>query len=167
MGIVKRIFLGRNDSTVAELYQTNTGNQDGGEDYNGYALSDRFAPAGVGGEVAFYTLYIPITFELDNTPISVSVQIDDEERVTYDFTLTNPEAPDRFKTILEVSLLEQLPNTVANNTLRGQWAPRGTWIQVELETTFVGGVGFVQIDGVELEHEVVQEGKVEGQNNPT
>lgn len=167
MGIVKRIFLGRNDSTDAELYQTNTGNQDGGEDYNGYALSDRFAPAGIGGEVAFYGLFIPVIFDTDDTPISVTVYIDDEERVTRDFVLTNANDPERLRTILEISLLEQLDASVDPSGTRGQWATRGTWIQVEIETGFVGGVGFVQIDGVELEHEIVQEGKTEGQNNPT
>lgn len=164
MGVVKHIFLGRGDGTAAALYTVNEGGQDGGEDYNGYALSDRFAPAGIGGEVAFYGLYIPLTFDTDATPLRVKVRIDELEVVDRLFTLVNASDPDRIKAILEISLLVQLPGAVTNAAKRGQWAPRGTWIQVELSTEFTGGVGFVQIDGVELEHEIVVEGKSEGQN---
>lgn len=166
MGVVKHLFLGRNDGAGADLLKVGDTFQDDGEDYNGFAKSDPLAPAGLGGEAAFYTLYVPVTFDTDNTPLRVKVYLDDALLITRDFTLANPADPTQLRTTLEISLMQKFDNTVVGYNTAGLFAPRGCWFQVSIETVFLGGTAFVQIDGVEVEYEVVQEGKQEGQNNP-
>ena len=120
----------------------------------------------MGGEAAFFTLYVPITFDTDDTPIRVKVFLDDAQLIQRDFTLANAADPAQLRTVLEISLMQKFDASVPGYNTAGLFAPRGCWFQMSIETVFLGGTGFVQIDGVEVEYEVVQEGKQEGQNNP-
>ena len=101
-------------------------------------------------------------FEGAALPILVTPIVDDVARPAQAFTLENPGAG-RFRTVVEVPLTLQLPDTIANHAARGEWALRGMWFQVELATAYAGPTAYVQVDGVELEHEILREGRPSGQ----
>lgn len=157
--LTSRLCFGRAD--VAALLQTHHGFLDDGADYDIFARSNRSAPAGIGGEAAFYLCYVTVAFDT-NTPLAVTILIDDVPQPTKLFNLVA--GAERTTTILEVSLLVPSPPAVPNYATRGLWAPRGTWFQVELATVFADAAAYVAIDAVEVEIEIVQEGKKEGVN---
>jgi hypothetical protein len=160
--LTQRMALGRAD--VAALLMAHSPTyQDDGLNYDLLARSNRVALAGIGGEVAFYMLYLALAFE-QPTPIAVTALIDDVRQPTKLYNLVGVGA--RKNVILEVSLLVPFTGDVPGGATRGLFAPRGSWIQVEIASAFPGAAAFVQIDGVECEHEVVREGKAEGANPP-
>lgn len=129
-----RLFLA--PSSGANLLLADEGYLDDGTDYQLLALSDRLAIAGEGGEVAFYFLYVSVLHERA-VPIRITPIIDGVSLDPLDYTLANPAGNARTKRILEVPLLVSLPSSVTGFATLGRFAPRGTWIQVRIETQFV------------------------------
>lgn len=156
MPLIPRLFFGRSD--VSALLVAHATYQDDGQNYDIFFRNDRFPPAGVGGEAAFYTLYLALSFEVE-TPITITPIIDDVRLPTVAYTL-EPGADVRTDTIIEMSLMQPIPGYPT----RGKFAPRGGWFQVEIASAFPGAAAFVQVDACEVEIEVVQEGKQEGAN---
>lgn len=158
--LTQRTFFGSADAAVL-LRAHDDSYQDDGLNYDLLARSNRVALAGAGGEIAFYMLYLTVSYE-QPTPIAVTAIIDDQRQPTKTFNLAGVGA--RKNVIVEVSLLVPFAADVPGYATRGLFAPRGCWLQVEIGSAFPGAAAFVQIDGVECEHEVVREGKVEGPN---
>lgn len=155
------LFLGALGS--ANIYQADAGYDDDGALYQFLATTDRVAIAGIGGEVAFYTLYVIIEYEVANTPIRITPIVDDVALDPIDFVLVGDGT--RKRTVIETALLTRFPNTIPNYDTLSTFAPRGTWIQVQIASHFAAApAAFFRIDGVEIEHEIVQEGKQEGAN---
>lgn len=158
--LIPRLFFGR--ANAPNLLKANTGFADDGVNYKLVGQTNRTAIAGIGGEVAFFMLYVTVKAEVNPTPLSFTVYIDDRPMIVKAVNVVG--GATRPRTVLELSLMQPLPNTVPGYASRGLFALRGTWIQVLVETAFAGAGGFVQIDGIEVEHEIVREGKHEGAN---
>jgi len=156
MPLIPRTCFGRSDE--AALLMAHRTYQDDGVNYDILFRTDRFAPAGVGGEAAFYLLYLALSFEVA-TPIVITPIIDNVRLPGVPYALA-PGLDARTDTVIEMSLMQPIPG----HPTRGLYAPRGCWFQVEVATDFPGAAAFVQVDGVEVEVDIVQEGKVEGQN---
>lgn len=161
MSAARHLIFGRGGA-VAALCKGNTGGQDDSTAYNGLGLSSRMAIAGVSGEVAFYIIYLTVTYEQNGTPIEVTALIDDVALPTQTFVLAGDGS--RKTTVLEVALTTQFPPAVPNYATRGLFVPRGVWFQTRIATAFVGAAGYVRIDAAEIEHEVVRETKHQGAN---
>lgn len=159
--LIPRLFFGRQD--VAALLEAHTTYQDDGEDYDIFLRTDRFPPAGIDGETAFYALHLALSYEVA-LPIDVTAIIDDVRQPVKHYDLPALGADVRKNTILEVPLMVGLPNTVPGYATRGLFAPRGTWIQVELASAFAGAASFVQLDALQVEIDEVQDWKQEGPN---
>lgn len=146
--------------SLGDLLQADAGYTDDGASYSLFVKTDRVAPAGVGGESAFHNLYIPIEHDVAVT-LRVTAIVDGVALTAQDFALSAPSA--RKVTLLEVPTTVRFPVTIANFGSLAQFAARGTWLQVQLET--VGAVtGYVAAGGVDLEHETLRETSQPGVN---
>lgn len=163
MSAAKHLLLGRGGST-AVICTGNSGFIDDDQIYNMLGQTDRVAPAGIDGEVAFFTLYVKLVYMKNHTLLRVTPIIDNVAQPVQNFDLLNADEAVQKHTVLEVRLTRQLPNTVTGYATRGEWVPRGTWFQATIETTFVAAGGFVRIEGIALEKETVLEGKMAGAN---
>jgi hypothetical protein len=97
-------------------------------------------------------------------PIDVIAIIDDVRQPVKHYDLPALGVGVRKNTILEVPLMVGLPATVPNYASRGLFAPRGTWIQVELASAYPAAASFVQLDALQVEIDEVQDWKKEGPN---
>lgn len=156
MPLIPRVCFGRSD--LAVLLMAHRTYQDDGQNYDIFFRNNPYPPAGVGGEAAFYVLYLRLSFEVA-TPIVITPIIDDTRLPAVPYALV-PGADPRTHTVVEMSLMQPIPG----HPTRGKFAPRGCWFQVEIASDFPGAAAFVQVDAIEVEIEVVQEGKREGQN---
>lgn len=124
------------------------------------ALSNDYAPAGIGGECIFTDLRIAIF--RDNSAdviLEVTPLVDGEAYATIDLTLPGVSSPAR--SIHELALVHVWPSE--SNPLTSQ-ALRGTWFQLELRTLADPESvdiysGRVVIEGIELEWDPVLEGR--------
>jgi hypothetical protein len=159
--LIPRLCFGRAD--IARLLMAHQGFDDDGLFYDIFLRTDRFPPAGIDGETAFYALHLALSYEVA-LPIDVIAIIDDVRQPVKHYDLPALGAGVRKNTILEVSLMVGLPNTVPGYATRGLFAPRGTWVQVELASTYPGAASFVQLDALQVEIDPVQDWKREGPN---
>ncbi len=158
MAAPKLFFGTRNANAMLEVDRSFL---DRAAKYDLYAKTNRYAPAGAGGECIFTSLYAVFTFTasmvLYLTPI-----LDGANLETITVTLTqNPTATKQSKAF-ELGL--SVPLLVAG-VERGRVSPRGTWLQVLAETRHVinGTTGTqVVIDGIEVEYEIVREAQQPG-----
>jgi hypothetical protein len=151
MATPKLFFGTRNANAMLEVGR---GYLDRGEDYALSAKTNKYAPAGAGGECIFTSLWAVFTFTATMvvyvTPIVDEVAL---ERQTVN--LVQNALYTRHSEIVELGL--SVPITVAA-VERGRVSPRGTWFQALVETEDVE-VQLI-VDGLEVEYEVVREGRM-------
>jgi hypothetical protein len=152
------------DESLEETALGALGGQEDGDDLGELielvALSNEYAPAGIGGEAIFTNVYITLlrsnTEELTLllTPY-VDGAAEDEIEIVRPATLVP------IREILEVGLARYYPSAADPQIAT---AMRGTWFQADLRTPAIESVatmpgGRLIIEGWELESEVVTEGK--------
>lgn len=123
-----------------------------------YALSaktNRYAPAGAGGECIFTSLYAVVTFSASVT-VSFTPYIDGVALETQTISFVQNALVTRQTVSRELAL--SVPILVAA-VERGRVTPRGTWCQVEVSSD--DSVQVI-IEGIEIEYEVVRESKMPG-----
>ena len=150
------LVVGRAD--VPAILRHGVGYTDDGEVYDLVGRTDPFMPAGLGGEAAFYTIYVTTTHFAAATQLRVTPRIDGIPLASTAIVLNTAPTDDGEQRTHEVGLskpfvdggLEKLRN-----------APRGSWIDVTIETTrsAAGVAARTVVDGIEVEFETVQEGK--------
>lgn len=151
------LVLGR--STLPAILRHGAEYFDDDQVYDFVGRSDPFLPAGLGGEAAFYTIYVTTTHFTVGSVLKITPRIDGLPLASTVLVLNTAPGDEGEQRIHEVSLskpyvsggLEMLRN-----------APRGSWIDVTIETQRVLGAGVADrliVDGVEVEFETVQEGK--------
>lgn len=133
--------------------------RDDGELYDLVGRSDPFMPAGLGGEVAFYTIYVTTTHFEAATTLRVTPRIDGVPLASTTIVLNTAPTDEGEQRVHEIGLSK--PYVVGGlEMLRN--APRGSWIDVTVESQLVAGFGVAArwiVDGIEVEFETVQEGK--------
>ena len=152
-----RLFLGTRSGGI--LLEADVGFTDAGVAYNLYAKTERTAPAGVGGECAFVTLYLALVHTLA-AHLRVTPTVDGRVLETKVLALASAGGAER-RVVYEVNLSEPL---VLDGIEEGRFAPRGTWIEVAVETAYEAGNPLLAeqiVEGVEVEFEVVREGRME------
>lgn len=138
-----------------ELAQFGGSTSDLGAFLTALARTNSYAPGGIGGEAIFTNVYLTLqrdnteTLTLHLTPIVDGVELDSIE-----LELAGVAGPVR--AVHEIGLAIPYPS-VADPQLF--YAMRGEWIQLQLETVAALPDGRIVVDGVELEVEVVTEGK--------
>jgi hypothetical protein len=149
-----KLFYGTRGSTG--FLEVGRGYKDRGVQYQMYAKTNRYAPAGPSGECIFPTLYAIVTFTesmfLYLTPFVDGVALG----LQYVQMIANASSSQQTRTF-ELGL--GVP-VVLNGVERSQQAPRGTWIQVLVETHFndINNIANqLVIEGLEVEYEVVRE----------
>ncbi len=151
------LVVGR--ATLPAILRHGVGYTDDGEVYDLVGRSDPFMPAGLGGECAFFTIYITTTHFEASSVLKVTPRIDGLPLASQTIVLNTAPGADGEQRVHEIGLskpfidggLEKLRN-----------APRGSWIDVTIETTRSSGFGMAArqiVDGIEVEFEMVQEGK--------
>lgn len=149
------------------LARGSSGNLDLGEAVEFVALTNAYAPAGIGGEAIFVNLRLSLFRDnatdmvLDVVPI-----IDGIEQDLIELDLPGVAAPAR--SIHELGLASYFPSALDPQI---STALRGTWFQAEIRSPgppeSVGVVdGRFVFEGLELEFEVVEEGRQAANANP-
>ncbi|MEP6990075.1 MAG: hypothetical protein ABJA80_04025 [bacterium] len=158
--ITPQLVVGRGGGVPAML-AVGVGYEDDDVAYELLGRSAAWAPAGTGGECAFHSLYVTTRHFEDDVSLFVTTYIDgvplpEVARIT----LVGVPLSMGEQQVHEIAL--SLPYAPAGVELL-RYAPRGTWIIVQIETKIVDGFGTAakqMVDGVECEYEVVQETKV-------
>ena len=141
---------------TTDLFRFGSDATDAGTDIDFRLEPNPTAPAGVGGECLFRNIWIVITynsvFDLTLTPI-LDGQLLTNEAVSWTVTATRDEpVTEKF----EIGLARSHPHYAAPASRYGQ---RGGWFSFRLEGTDVGLVcGVVELEGAEIEYEVLREG---------
>lgn len=152
--------MGRGDSGV--LLRVGVGFLDDGVAYNALGKSDPLAPAGSGGECIFPSLYLVLVHEGDAVTLRVTPIVDE---VALEFTdIALPLVAERKVTNHEIPV--SVPYIVGDIEV-ARFAPRGTWIQVQVDTISDGVVELLaklRVDSVDVEYEVVRESQVAVRN---
>lgn len=157
--LTPQLVVGRGNGTPAML-TVGSGYIDDDTNYELLGRSAPWAPAGVGGEAAFYSLYVTTRHFEDDVSLFITTFIDgvalpEVTRLNLVGVLLSPGE----QQVHEIGLSK--PYAPAGVELL-RYAPRGTWISVQIETQIVDGMGSAArqiVDGVECEFEIVQEGK--------
>ena len=127
--------------------------------YDLLGRSDPFLPAGLGGEAAFYTIYLTTTHFVASATLRITPRIDGVPLASTLLVLNTAPGEDGEQRVSEIGV--SLPYVKGGvEMLRN--APRGCWMDVTVETQRVLGFGTADriiVDGIEVEFEVVQEGK--------
>lgn len=149
-----KLFFGTRGSTG--FMEVDRGYLDRGIIYNLYAKTNRYAPAGAGGECVFPSLYVVVTFTqsmlLYITPIVDGASLETQV-IGLNANLTSTRQTRIFELGLSVPVM-------LGATERGRQAPRGTWFQALVETRFNGTTDVPNqliIEGLEVEYDVVRE----------
>jgi len=143
-----------------QLAQGSDGNEDLGDAIEFVALSNAYAPAGIGGEAVFKNVYLSIF--RDNTEdvlLEITPIIDEVEQDPIDLTLVGIASAAR--SVYELGLAVYYPSTADPQIATAQ---RGTWFQLEIRSVgapeSIGRVdGRIVMEGLELEYEVEREGR--------
>lgn len=154
-----KLFFGTRNTNA--LLQVGRGYQDRVMNYDLDAKTNRYAPAGAGGECIFTSLYAVVTFTR-NLVLSITPIVDGAELETQEIRLTQNLTESRQTRAFELGL--SVPVTVAA-VERARVSPRGTWFQVRVQTTFEATGDTPQsviIDGLEVEYQVVRESQQPG-----
>lgn len=158
--LTPQLVVGRGNGTPAML-TVGAGYIDDDVHYDMLGRTAPWAPAGVGGEAAFHSLYVTTRHFDEDVSLFVTTFIDGVAlaEVTR-INLVGVPLSLGEQRVVEVGL--SVPYAPAGVELL-RYAPRGTWISVQIETNIVDGFGSAArqiVDGVECEYEVVQESKV-------
>lgn len=143
------------------LCQADSGFTDAGSAYNLFARTDRVALAGESGECVFTALYLVLVHRSATTiHLRITPLVDDVPLPSHTLTLPGAAFPatDVYELGLSVPVLDGLGNEVSRT------APRGTWLQVQIETIADGVselLGALRVDGVIAEYDVVSESRTE------
>ncbi len=151
-------FLGTRGTNA--LLKIDTNYIDRAEAYDLDAKTNRYAPAGEGGECIFTSLYCVLTYKAHVTVYFTPI-LDGVELETQSVVLDQNAAITSQTVSRELAL--SVPITVAG-VERGRVSPRGTWMQFRVTTQFAVGGGATQVvvEGLVLEFEVVRESKMPG-----
>lgn len=150
------LVLGRADT--AALLRPGLGYDDDGALYDLVARTEDFMPGGLGGEAAFFTIYLTTTHYEVGTVFRITPYLDGVPlaATTLLFATVSDGGEER---VTEIDL--SVPYLVGGvEALR--YAPRGQRFAVAVETRRAAGSGVNErqiVDGIEIEFEVVQEGK--------
>ncbi|MDH3367915.1 MAG: hypothetical protein OEO17_08725 [Gemmatimonadota bacterium] len=165
---IPTMFLGRR-YTSADVWRFGVGESDGagpegspvGDTITFLAKSDRFAPAGAGGEAIFTQFWIALTYDMTVTLRFTPIV----DGIVYDGTGTNPDlrqtlaltgTPGVRKTErYEFALYLPYDDGTDPDALRTDL--RGTWFQLVIDNTTVLGAGDLIIEQPEIEFEIVRE----------
>jgi hypothetical protein len=153
------LVVGR--ATAPRVLKHGVGYTDDGVAYDLLGRSAPFAPAGIAGECAWFTVYVTTTHYDQTVVLRVTSRVDGVEVDQTDLVL-NAGAP-ASRGEQQVHEIDLSQAYIDAGITRSRYAPRGVWLDVTVESVRrVGlGVGARQIvDGIEVEYEVVQEGKV-------
>lgn len=131
-----------------------------GEPIELVALSNEYAPAGIGGEAIFTNVYLTL-FRSNDAELTLLLTpwVNGVAEETIEIVRPATAAPVR--EVLEIGLARYYPSALNPQIAN---AMRGTWFQAELRTPADESVaimpdGRVIVEGWELEHELVTEGK--------
>lgn len=154
---VPHVYLGQRSTNVMLESDKATFLDRGVYYYNLYAKTNKYAPAGAGGEAMFPTIYVTVTHytqgEIYVTPIVDGVALERQKVVL-------PAVAAKTTKVYEYAV--SMPVTIAAQEVARVYG-RGTWLQVLVETVNgAGSVGRVIIEQVEAEYEVVRESKSSG-----
>ena len=157
-GQVPHVYIGQRASNIILESDKTTFLDRNAYYYNLYAKTNRYAPAGAGGEAVFPAIYVTVTHftagEIYVTPIVDGVALERQKVVLV--------AAGGVKTTKVYEYGVSMPVTIAAVEVARVYG-RGTWIQVLVETVNgAGSVGRVIIESVEAEYEVVREWKQSG-----
>lgn len=145
---IPHLFFGQTANVLLELDATTS--TDAGAPYSLYAVSNRVAPAGAGGECIFPVLYLTVTYAsagaIDVTPLVDGIALE-RQRVS----LPGPGGVAETK-VYELGV--SVPYLV-EGVERARFAARGTWLQVRVETNDP-----ITVESIEAEVEIVRESKV-------
>lgn len=151
------LVVGRASAPV--ILKHGVGYLDDDAPYDLVGRTDPYLPAGLGGEAAFYTIYLTTTHFTASSVLRITPRIDGVPLAPTILVLDTAPGGDGEQRVHEISLSK--PYVVGGlEKLRN--APRGSWIDVTIETQRSVGLGVpdrVIVDGVEVEFETVQEGK--------
>ena len=158
------LFLGRDGTTAAEVFETNSGFEDGFNGGAGDAISIkgrtvRIAPAGVSGECLFTTFWVMVEHTMAVT-LRFTPILDD---VVYDGTGGNPDLRQTValgslavRTVETFEFALSLPYDDGGGE-QIRTALRGTWFQLEVDSSTALATGDLILHQTELEFEVVRE----------
>lgn len=119
------------------------------------ARSNIYAPAGAGGEAIFTNVYLTLTRANDETmSLLLTPIVDGVEQEPIELELEGVSDP--VKAVHELGLAVPWPSAADPQILQ---ALRGEWAQIQIDTAGGLPAGRVEIDGIELEVEIVTEGK--------
>ncbi|MDZ7418791.1 MAG: hypothetical protein ONB52_21920 [candidate division KSB1 bacterium] len=134
-----------------KIYRVDEGATDDGQAVVARLQSTPLAPAGAGGEAVFTAVYLVATLEGQGTiwltPIVDGTEYT-EQAISFDFP-TRQEAA-----TYEIGLSRPL---VSGGAERARFALRGTWFALKVKAQLVSTSGTIILEGVEVEHAVVQE----------
>lgn len=143
------------ESDDITLLQAGVDYTDNDEPYVFLGHTNRVAPAGIGGECAFYNLYFTTRHYLTTVVLQVGVVLDGKVLTTTTITLDNGSDTGTVREH-EVSLMQPY---IVGGVERLRFAPRGTWVEVVVQAADTGVTGAVDVGGVEIEYEVVRESR--------
>lgn len=141
--------------TDAALAKGGQGTDDLGTGYTFRAKTRSYAPAGIGGECIFTNLYISLLrSNTEDMTIEIVPIVDGVAQDAVALVLEAVAAP--LREVHEVGLAVFYPSA-ANPQIAT--AMRGCWFQTEVRSSGAIPAGRTVVEGIELEHEVVTEGR--------
>ena len=149
-----KLFFGTRGSTG--FMEVDRGYLDRGVIYNLYAKTNRYAPAGAGGECIFPSLFVVVTFT-QTMLLYLTPYVDGVALETKVIGLNANLSSTRQTRVFELGL--SVP-VMLSGVERSRQAPRGTWFQCLVETRFNGTTDVPNqliVEGLEVEYEVVRE----------
>lgn len=149
-----KLFFGTRGSTG--FMEVDRGYKDRGVQYQMYAKTNRYAPAGPSGECIFPSLYAVVTFT-ESMFLYLTPFVDGAALGTKVIQMIANATSTRQTRTFEMGL--SVP-VILNGVERGQQAPRGTWFQVLVETHFndINDIANqLIVEGCEVEYEIVSE----------
>lgn len=157
--LLPQLVVGRGNGTPAML-TVGAGYIDDDTHYDLLGRSAPWAPAGSGGEAIFTALYVTTRHFEQDVSLFVTTYIDGMPlaEVTR-LNLVGVALSKGEQQVHEIGL--SIPHMVAG-VEKLRYAPRGTWISVQVETMIVDGFGSAArqcVDGIECEFEIVRESK--------
>lgn len=149
-----RVFFGQGGGSA--IYAAGESALDGGAEFGVRAKTDRLAPAGVSGEAIFPAVWVALTWTMAVTVV-VTVYVDGALVCTAQLAL--PAQAERVTKRYEIGLSVPMIDEYLNTEV-ARFSPRGTWLQVALDTSGPLADGELIFEGVECEFEVVVEDNV-------
>lgn len=130
------------------------------------ALSNEYAPAGIGGEAIFTNVYITLLrSNTEELTLLLTPYVDGVAEP--EIEIVRPPAASPLREVLEIGLVRYYPSAADPQIAT---AMRGTWFQADLRTPQaeslfpesllpMGPGGRFIVEGWEIEHEIVTEGR--------